>query len=113
MAMSEVSKPEIESYDFHIMLCCGSKCVPDENRELLNYLKSRLSELGLNRVRVNRAGCLGVCKEGPIMVVNPDGVWYCHLNRENADRIIEQHLMNREVVDDLAFHQSRLENIGG
>jgi (2Fe-2S) ferredoxin len=104
-----MSKPEIEPYDYHVMLCCGSKCVPDENRELLNHMKSRLLELGLDRVRVNRAGCLGVCKEGPIMVVHPDGVWYCHLNRENVDRIIEQHLRDGSVVRELAFHQAALD----
>lgn len=103
-------KPEIEPYRLHAMICCGNKCEPDGSRELVSYMKSRLLELGMDDVRVNRAGCLGVCVQGPIMVVHPEGVWYCHLNKENIDRIIEQHFKSGDVVEDLAFHQAKLAN---
>lgn len=89
------------------MICCGNKCEPDGDRSLVNYMKSRLLELGMMDVRVNRAGCLGVCVQGPIMVVHPEGVWYCHLNRENIDRIIEGHFKSGTVVEELAFHRAK------
>lgn len=101
-----MSKPEIEPYRLHAMICCGNKCEPDGDRSLVNYMKSRLLELGMMDVRVNRAGCLGVCVQGPIMVVYPEGVWYCHLNRENIDRIIEEHFKSGAVVEELAFHRA-------
>ncbi len=106
--MSE--KPVIEPYHRHLMLCCGKQCEPEEDRSLLQYLKQRLAEEGLesgkNAVRANRAGCLGVCQQGPIMVVHPDGVWYCNLNRKNIDRIVEEHLKQGEVVQSLAFYRA-------
>jgi (2Fe-2S) ferredoxin len=101
-----MSKPEIENYQYHAILCCGSKCGPEGDRSLLQYMKSKLLELGMNGVRVNRAGCLGVCVQGPIMVVYPGGVWYCNLNRENADRIIEEHFKQGRIVKELVFHQA-------
>jgi len=101
-------KPVLESYRRHVMLCCGKKCEPEEDRSLLQYLKQRIAEEGMESgeaaVRANRAGCLGVCVQGPIMVVHPDGVWYCNLNRENIDRIIEEHFKQGKIVESLAFH---------
>lgn len=97
-----MSKPVIEPYKRHLLLCCGKHC--DEARKLMKYLKERLAEEGLTDVRANRAGCLGVCTKGPIMVVHPDGVWYCKLSKKSVDRIIEEHLKNGRVVEELAFH---------
>jgi len=102
-----MNKPYIQNYRYHAMLCCGKKCEPEGDRSLLLYMKSRLSELGLNDVRVNRAGCLGVCEQGPIMVVYPDGVWYCDLNKENIDQVIQQHFIEGSPVKELVFHISR------
>ena len=106
-------RPVIEPYRHHLMLCCGKQCEPEEDRALFQYLKQRIAEEGLESgeaaVRANRAGCLGVCEQGPIMVVHPDGVWYYNLNRENIDRIIEEHFKQGEVVDSLAFHVAERE----
>ena len=101
-------KPVIEPYRRHVMLCCGKKCEPEEDRSLLQYLKQRIAEEGLesgeDAVRANRAGCLGVCQQGPIMVVHPEGVWYCNLNRENIDQIVEKHFKQGKIVEALTFH---------
>jgi (2Fe-2S) ferredoxin len=83
-------------------MCCGNSC--GENLPLFNYLKERLA--GNPAIRVNRAGCFEVCMEGPIMVVHPDGVWYCHLNEAAIDRIIDEHFGQGKVVEELAFHKA-------
>lgn len=103
-----MSRPAVEHYHYHALLCCGNKCEPEGDRSLFQYLKQRIVEEGLERgeaaVRANRAGCLGVCEQGPIMVVYPDGVWYYNLNRENIDRIIDEHFRQGKIVESLAFH---------
>lgn len=102
------NRPVIEAYRHHVMLCCGKQCEPEEDRALFQYLKQRIAEEGLESgeaaVRANRAGCLGVCEQGPIMVVHPDGVWYYNLNRVNIDQIIEEHFKQGKIVESLAFH---------
>lgn len=100
-------KPTLMPYGRHAIMCCGNSC--GENVLLFNYLKEALAAAGLatgdaGGVRANRAGCLGVCMEGPIMVVYPEGVWYCHLNEAAIDRIIEEHFRQGRVVEELAFH---------
>ena len=101
-------KPMMMPYKRHAIMCCGKSC--GENLPLLNYLKEKIAAAGLivgdpDAVRVNRAGCLGVCAEGPIMVVYPEGVWYCNLNQSAIDRIIEEHFRDGKVVEEFAFYK--------
>ena len=101
-------KPMMMPYKRNAIMCCGNSC--GENLPLLNYLKEKVIEAGLvvgdpDAVRVNRAGCLGVCVEGPIMVVYPEGVWYCNLDRAAIDRIIVEHFRGGKAVEEFAFYQ--------
>ena len=57
------------------------------------------------RVKRSRVSCFAACKGGPIICVQPDGIWYYNVTPENMDRIIEQHLVGGQVVQDLVFHQ--------
>jgi (2Fe-2S) ferredoxin len=73
---------------------CGSGAMRD-------YAKGRVKELGLageGKVRVNQAGCLDRCEEGPVCVVYPEGVWYTYVDEEDVDEIIESHLVNGKPV---------------
>jgi len=104
--------PKLEPYRRHAILCAGKKCEPAQDRALMQYLKKRLAEEGLDQggdcVRANRGGCLGVCEQGPIMVVYPEGVWYCRLTEAGIDRIIESHFKHGRPVDELVFHKASI-----
>ncbi|MBL4760095.1 MAG: (2Fe-2S) ferredoxin domain-containing protein [Mariprofundaceae bacterium] len=99
--MSE--KPSIETYKHHVLMCTGKSC--GENMPLLKSLKAKVQQAGLEHdIRVNRAGCLGVCEQGPIMVVHPEGVWYYDLTEEKLDHIVEEHFKQDKPVSDFTFH---------
>ncbi len=68
------------------------------------YVKERIKALGLagpGGVRVNTAGCLDRCEEGPCLVVYPDGVWYTYVDEEDLDEIIESHVVGGLPVERL------------
>jgi len=68
------------------------------------YAKGRVKELGLSgpgKVRVNQAGCLDRCDEGPCVVVYPEAVWYTYVDRSDIDEIIEEHVKNGRIVERL------------
>lgn len=68
------------------------------------YAKDRIKALKLNgpgKVRINTAGCLDRCDEGPVIVVYPEGVWYTYVDKDDIDEIIESHLQNGKVVERL------------
>ncbi|MFP5344924.1 MAG: (2Fe-2S) ferredoxin domain-containing protein, partial [Gammaproteobacteria bacterium] len=53
------------------------------------------------KVRINNAGCLDRCEEGPVIVVYPEGVWYSYVDKEDIDEIIEEHLQHGRPVERL------------
>ena len=76
---------------------CGSA-------ELRAYVKKRLKEQGLTgagKVRVNSAGCLDRCEEGPVCVGYPEAIWYTFIDEEDLDEIIEEHLIGGQPVERL------------
>lgn len=96
----------ISPYKRHAIMCVGKSC--GENMPLLKHMKAAVAKAGLaegeDAVRVNRAGCLGVCQQGPIMVVYPEGVWYADLDASKIDQIIESHFKHNKPVTDWVFH---------
>ncbi len=100
-----------ESYfRYHLFFCTnkrddGSRCCGNfPALEYRNHAKQRIKELGSvieGDVRVNVAGCLNRCGEGPLLVIYPEGVWYRYKTREDIDEIISEHLCNGKIVERL------------
>ena len=51
----------------------------------------------------SKVDCLRICEQGAIAVVYPEGTWYAGLDKEKIDRIIEEHLIDGNPVDELSF----------
>ncbi len=104
--------PHLAPYSRHIFICTGEyseHCDPEQQaRRLEIYLNKHLGALGdyLNpqRVKVSLAPCLGVCMQGPILVVYPEGVWYHHVDEALIDRIVAEHLRGQQPVVSHVFH---------
>ncbi|RAG25725.1 (2Fe-2S) ferredoxin domain-containing protein, partial [Burkholderia multivorans] len=56
---------------------------------------------GAGKVRINKAGCLDRCEEGPVMVVYPEGTWYTYVDKADIDEIVESHLRDGKIVERL------------
>ena len=97
-------------FEHHVFFCCNKrdppeKCCADAGAaDMQAYAKGRIKELKLNgkgNVRINKAGCLDRCEEGPCMVVYPEAVWYTYVDREDIDEIIDRHIVKGEIVERL------------
>lgn len=94
----------------HVFFCCNQRdggracCNEHGAQQLRDHAKRRIKQLGLNgagKVRINQAGCLDRCDEGPVMVVYPEGTWYSYLDAEDVDEIIDSHLVGGKPVERL------------
>ena len=104
------TKPRIGTYHRHLLVCTGPRCAPEgQAQALFDSLGAVLAEAGLDRgdlrVKRTRMGCVAACKGGPIVCVQPDGVWYWDVTPDNLRRIVHEHLQGGRVVHELVFHQ--------
>ena len=90
-------------YKHHLFICTNRRdnnkpcCGQYNTEQLRKYAKDRTKALGISHkgnCRVNIAGCLNRCDEGPVAVVYPDETWYSFIDEEDLDEIIESHLVN-------------------
>ncbi|WP_299484907.1 ferredoxin [Acaryochloris sp. IP29b_bin.137] len=94
----------------HIFICADQTvdkcCDKASSLAAWAYLKTRLKELKLdnptaeNFVFRTKANCLRVCQRGPIMVIYPDGVWYHSAAPPVIERILQEHLLGNQIVED-------------
>ncbi len=97
-------------YRHHVFFCTnrredGRACCEDHGASGLRaYAKERVKALGLAKpggVRINSAGCLNRCGQGPVIVIYPEGVWYSYRSCEDVDEIIDVHLREGRTVERL------------
>lgn len=103
-------------YKRHIF-ACGTQRPPMHPRgscgnsgaqPLWERLGKKIEALGLGgEVGFTVSGCLGFCSAGPLMVVYPEGVWYRPKTEADIDQIIESHLQQDTLAEDLVVVLSR------
>ena len=87
-----------------VMVCGGTGCQASQSREVVDAVREELSRQGLDRsVRLCVTGCHGFCEQGPVMVIEPSNVFYCHVSPEDAFEIVYQTVMKGELIERLLY----------
>lgn len=97
-------------FKHHVFFCTnqratGEACCNNHGAgDMRAHAKEKVKSLGKalpGKVRINSAGCLDRCEQGPVMVIYPEAVWYTYVDKDDIDEIIEQHLVQGRVVERL------------
>jgi len=94
----------VKIYRSHVLLCGGSGCTSNKSMEVKNRFEEKLKEVKLDKeVQVVVTGCFGLCEEGPIAIVYPEGSFYSRMNVDKVDEIVEGHLLKGRIVEKYLF----------
>ncbi len=87
-----------------LMVCGGTGCQASESRAVVDAVREELSRQGLDKsVRLCVTGCHGFCEQGPVMVIEPSNVFYCHVSPEDAFEIVHQTVTRGELIERLLY----------
>jgi NADH:ubiquinone oxidoreductase subunit F (NADH-binding)/(2Fe-2S) ferredoxin/NAD-dependent dihydropyrimidine dehydrogenase PreA subunit len=86
------------------LVCAGTGCVSCESFKIKEALEKEIQKKKLqNEVLVIATGCNGFCERGPILLVQPEGIFYQRLKVEDVPRLVEEHLLKGRPVKKLMY----------
>ena len=90
----------------HILVCAGTGCSSSGSKQILPILAEELKNKNLDKeIKVVETGCHGLCEMGPLVIVYPEGVFYCRVEAADVKEIVESHLLKGRVVERLLYRE--------
>ena len=94
-------------YRAHVLVCGGTGCTSSGSAKIITAFESELEQANLgNEVKVIRTGCFGLCAEGPIVIVYPEGCFYSRVQPEDVAEIVAEHLVKGRPVKRLLYKET-------
>jgi NADH:ubiquinone oxidoreductase subunit F (NADH-binding)/(2Fe-2S) ferredoxin len=96
------------AYKQYVLVCSGTACESSKGRELIDNLKTCVTEAGLRGdVQVVKTGCFGFCEKGPIVKILPEETFYVQVKPEDAQEIVNEHLIKGRPVSRLLYNPAQ------
>ena len=87
-----------------VRVCRGTGCESSKAKELLHHLEKAVDDNGLkDKVRVKTIGCHGFCQVGPVITIEPEGLFYCEVDEKDIEEIVGSHFIKGEPVERLFY----------
>ncbi|WP_313630086.1 NADH-quinone oxidoreductase subunit NuoF [Enterococcus devriesei] len=94
-------------YEKEILVCAGTGCISSKSGEFVTALKEELAKNKLtDQVNIVKTGCFGLCAQGPIVIIYPEGVFYHQVQPKHAKKIVSDHLVKGKLVEKLLYHDN-------
>jgi NADH-quinone oxidoreductase subunit F/NADP-reducing hydrogenase subunit HndC len=94
-------------YRSHVLVCGGTGCASSKSDLIKKRFEEKIIEMNLDKeVQVISTGCFGLCEEGPIVVIYPEGAFYAKMQINRVDRIVEEHLYKGRIVREYLYEDS-------
>ena len=91
----------------HVLICGGTGWTSSGSLKIYEKLQEEINKNGLSKeVQVVKTGCFGLCANGPIMIVYPEGTFYSMVNVEDIPEIVSEHLLKGRIVTRLVYQET-------
>jgi NADH-quinone oxidoreductase subunit F len=91
-------------YRANVLVCGGTGCTASESQEVITSMTKEIARRGLQEeVRLVPTGCRGFCAMGPVMIIYPEGIFYCQVQARDVPTIVEETLVKGRVVARLTY----------
>ena len=84
-----------------ILVCHGTGCTSSKSPKILEEFKRIIKEKNIEKVRVIKTGCFGLCAKGPIVIIRPEDTFYAMVKPEDCEEIIQTHIVEGNRVERL------------
>lgn len=93
-------------YRANVLVCGGTGCTASGSTKTFEALKAEIARRGLeDEVQVIQTGCRGFCEMGPVMIIYPEGIFYCRVHEEDVPHLVEETLVKGRVVEELTYKE--------
>lgn len=86
-----------------VTVCRGTGCETSRSEQLQESMEAEVSRLNLP-IGVKRTGCHGLCEKGPIITIEPEGIFYLGVGPDDIPEVVES-LANGQVVERLLYQE--------
>jgi NADH:ubiquinone oxidoreductase subunit F (NADH-binding)/(2Fe-2S) ferredoxin len=101
--MIQGKTPKLSNKQRTVFLCHGTGCVSGNAFAIRQALEEGITKQGLADVKVDFTGCHGFCEQGPIVIVQPEGIFYARVNIDDVPEIISSHLRDNKPLNRLLY----------
>ena len=88
----------------HILVCTGTGCVSAGAFDIMEALKTEIKKHELqDEIAVVPTGCNGFCENGPLVLFEPEGIFYRRLKVQDIPFLVEEHCLKGRPVPSLMY----------
>ena len=93
-------------YRANVLICGGTGCTASNSLAVIDAMTAEVGRRGLqDEVRIVQTGCRGFCAMGPVLIIYPEGIFYCQVRTEDVPELVEETLVKGRVVERLAYKE--------
>jgi NADH:ubiquinone oxidoreductase subunit F (NADH-binding)/(2Fe-2S) ferredoxin len=87
-----------------VFVCQGTGCISGSSEKIYSILDEQFEKIdGGNRIRIKRTGCHGFCQQGPLVVIEPEGILYTKVKTEDVTDIIKSLISEVKPIERLLY----------
>ncbi|MFC1737312.1 NAD(P)H-dependent oxidoreductase subunit E, partial [Candidatus Hydrogenedentota bacterium] len=101
-ALEETCAQDRNQYEWTMTMCAGTACRACKCMPVSDAIEAELEKQGLSgKVNFRKTGCQGFCEQGPLIIVEPGNIFYCHVSPDDIEKVVTETIVNGGVVEEL------------